>query len=87
MNTHTASPVNPTTPVFEGFTEPELRAAFEAVQAPNWKDPISAYVADEFRPVVRAAIIFFAGCEPTFTAYGTGHLKVEAEGYYAAVGA
>jgi hypothetical protein len=73
-------------------TRGELSAAFSAVADPsNWKLPVDTTLDhDEAtrlgRGVIREAVIFFAGCVPTFENTERG-VRVRARGYYAAVGA
>lgn len=72
------------------FSEPEMRKAFEAVQAENWKDPVDAVVAFDDVSVTVAAIQFFAGSEAYLKPLGPSHdhaFHVKAPGYYARVGA
>jgi hypothetical protein len=68
--------------------------AFDAVaDKANWKNPIDAVVDAYTRELVREAVIFFAGCVPSFepltgtTTGGIGRYRVKAVGYYNAVGA
>lgn len=72
-------------------TRGELLQAFNRVASKaNWKNPIKAevFTQDEVAlAVIREAVIFFAGCRPTFTKTWDGWTKVEAVGYYQAVGA
>jgi hypothetical protein len=74
----------------------ELSRAFDRVaDCAHWKNPIDATidVAGDFDlEVIREAVVFFAGCRPTFTPVRGGTLpgaryRVRAVGYYAAVGA
>jgi hypothetical protein len=70
-----------------GFYPDELKEAFDSVcNKENWKMPINAVIASDNEAVVRAAIIYYAGCEPTFD-FCDNFLQVEAVGYYIAVGA
>lgn len=78
------------------ITRAELQLAFDAVaDKSNWKNPIDTFIdLDTYTmQVVRHAVIFFAGCVPTFEAVSgqtTGGLRryrVKAVGYYIAVGA
>lgn len=84
-------PINPETGTI--FSRAELREAFEMVQdETNWKNPIDAAIPAYMRDAVEEAVVFFAGCRPTFTAINKGRrslrrLRVQAVGYYAAVGA
>jgi len=84
-------PIDPETGTI--YSRADLHEAFEAVQDPaNWKMPIDAAIPAYMRDVTEQAVIFFAGCKPTFTAINKGRrslrrLRVQAVGYYAAVGA
>jgi len=85
-------PINPETGTI--YSRAELREAFEAVEDPsNWKMPIDAAIPVYMRDVTEQAVIFFAGCTPTFEAINpkarrsVRRLRVRAVGYYAAVGA
>lgn len=78
-------------PVFRGYARAELCDAFDRVKHPdNWKMPIDCVLPGMLsrrdRDVIEAAVIFFAGCEPGFSRWGRD-TRVEAVGYYAAVGA
>jgi hypothetical protein len=55
----------------------------------NWKMPIDATVAltDAEIAILTDAVIFYAGCVPSVTKLGNGRYRVQAEGYYNAVGA
>lgn len=70
------------------WTHTQLHRAFTSVQdKQNWKNPILAIVpAETDLEMLAAAIIFFAGCVPTFHSTPDG-LLVKAVGYYAAIGA
>lgn len=74
--------------VFQDYTRGELRETFELVQnKEHWKAHIDAMVpADTCTARVTAAVVFFAGCEPKFTYLPEG-IRVQAVGYFAAVGA
>lgn len=84
------------------YSHAELKAAFERVEdRTNWKNPIvGALIPAAERDVTEQAVIFFAGCRPTFRAAKRtdhdgrngqkakrGDLLVDAAGYYLAVGA
>ena len=88
----TTSTMNPETGT--QYSRAELREAFEMVQHhENWKLPIDSAIPECMADQVREAVIFFAGCVPTFTAVNPKakasfrRLRVRAIGYYAAVGA
>ena len=50
--------------------------------------PIDATIEGDDSDVVSQAIIYFAGCAPSFEPiHGTERLRVRAVGYYQAVGA
>jgi hypothetical protein len=92
MHTSSSSPINPETGSV--YSRAELREAFEAVQHPdNWKLAIDAAIPEYMREVTREAVVFFAGCVPTFEPVNPKarksfrRLRVRAVGYYAAVGA
>lgn len=74
------------------YSRAELKAAFDAVcDKSNWKMPIDSTIDKSDEDVTREAVIFFAGCAPSFsiaTRSGRGRrLRVRAVGYYQAVGA
>jgi hypothetical protein len=75
------------------YSRKELKAAFERIENPtNWKLPIRGVMIPEAdRDITNEAVIFFAGCVPTFRKPSRrgfeGQLIVDAVGYYAAVGA
>jgi hypothetical protein len=92
MNNPYNLPINPETGTI--FSRAELREAFEMVEDPaNWKNPIDAAIPAYMRDCVEEAVVFFAGCRPTFEAVNPKarrsmrRLRVRAVGYYAAVGA
>jgi len=80
-------------------TRGELSEAFNlVVNKTNWKYPVDARVilTPEQRNLVTEAVIFFAGCVPTFEPQGpvfesfnqlVCEYRVRAVGYYNAVGA
>jgi len=85
-------PINPETGTV--YSRADLREAFEAVEDPsNWKMPIDAAIPAWAEDITREAVIFFAGCVPTFEEINpkarrsVRRLRVRAVGYYAAVGA
>jgi hypothetical protein len=72
----------------EGYRIGDLRLAFDRVKnGENWKYPIATYISETVEDITRVAIIFFTGSTPHFTPMGGGWLRVEADGYYRAVGA
>lgn len=78
MSTETGTP----------YSRVQLLAAFNKVcDKQNWKNPIKGECDKEDIEILSYAIPFFAGCTPTFTAIGFNRLRVEAPGYYLAVGA
>lgn len=83
-----ATTINPETGT--QYSKMELREAFEAVENPsNWKLAIDSMICREYRDITEEAVVFFAGCRPTFAEVEghSGLLRVKAIGYYAAVGA
>jgi hypothetical protein len=76
-------------PVFGGYTDDELRDAFELVRpAENWKLPIDATVPEGTdTDVILAAVCYFTGGPAFFEANGDGTIHVTGAGYYAQVGA
>lgn len=70
------------------WTRDELSAAMDAVKNPKgWKLPIDAVIDRDAMNVTADAIVFFAGCQATFTEhFRAGFVRVQAIGYYAAVG-
>ena len=92
MTNATPQTINPETGT--KYSRAELREAFEAVQnETNWKMPIDAAIPEYMEDVTREAVIFFAGCKPTFTVVNpkakrsARRLNCKAVGYYVAVGA
>lgn len=79
MSTETGTP----------YTREQLLAAFNKVcDEVNWKMPIDATCESDDLDIITEAIIFFAGCRPTFEPiHGTELVRVRAVGYYEAVGA
>lgn len=79
-----------TVKVHGDYTRKQLTMAFDRVKnADNWKMPIDKTLKLNPAEVeaVRHAVVFYAGCVPTFTAkVGEGY-RVQAVGYYMAVGA
>jgi hypothetical protein len=89
---NTNLPINPETGTI--YFRAQLREAFDAVQdSSNWKNPIDAAIPAYMKDVTEQAVIFFAGCRPTFTAVNPKarkslrRLRCQAVGYYVAVGA
>jgi hypothetical protein len=92
MNNPYNLPINPETVTI--YSRAELREAFEMVEDPtNWKNPIDAAIPAYMHDAVEQAVIFYAGCHPTFTEVNprarrsVRRLRVQAVGYYMAVGA
>ena len=79
-----------TEPVDNGFTYAQLSAAFNLV-APkgNWKGRIDATVSSDSASVrlVETAVVFFTGSVPRITCGAHGQFRVQAAGYYIAIGA
>ena len=79
-------------PVVNGRRIPikELSVAFDRVKdSERWKNPICSLMApptDEERQIIFEAIVFYTGSLATFTPEGD-LVRVEAAGYYMAIGA
>lgn len=72
-----------------GYTYLELQTAFELIQnTDGWKEPISAEILDEDFDVCAEACVFITGSQlvKTDEVATDGKIKVEADGYYAAIG-
>lgn len=70
------------------YSRQQLKDAFDKVcDKANWKLPIVGAIHESEIDVTREAVIFFAGCTPTFHRFSNGTTVVQAIGYYAAVGA
>ena len=69
----------------------ELSAAFDRVKdTDRWKNPIDATIdieSDEDQSIIYQAIIFYTGSIATFTPNRNKQVRVEADGYYVAIGA
>jgi len=78
--------------IYEGMTRAQLRESFDMVACKlNWKNPIVKLIpgwpiSEAMKREISAAVVFYAGCTPTFTRQGHQTL-VKAVGYYEAVGA
>lgn len=73
----------------EPFTQGELEDAFAKVRpAENWKDRIDKVVecGTSDHRLITAAIIHFTGSLPEFIEAGEGRWRVQAAGYYEAIG-
>lgn len=70
------------------MTRGQLKEAFEKVQnKENWKLPIDSLCVPQDVQNIKNAIIFFTGSVPTFKKSEKGYTyRVQAAGYYAAVG-
>ena len=70
------------------FSEEDLRTAFEKVEnADHWKNPVKAFCKVEDRDIIERAIEFYTGSEAVFYVTDVdGWLKVEADGYFVAIG-
>ncbi len=72
-------------------TQGELKAAFALVENKhNWKYPIDCTVTvanDRDMEIIRAAVTWFTGSEATFAFKRPNRYRVQAKGYYAAIGA
>lgn len=61
----------------------------------NWKNPIDAVIRTPagsedkalFTLILSRAVTFYVGCVPMITPEGPDHIRVQAKGYYKAVGA
>ena len=77
------------------FTRQQLTDAFHLVaNRDNWKKPIDADVTyptdmprDMFETIVKEAVVFFTGSVPTFERFYGDKVRVQAIGYYLAIGA
>lgn len=76
------------TPLRDGYTETQLRAAFDKVKNKrNWKNPINKVIsADEDQRAISAAISWFCGSPCEFETLKSGQVRVTAAGYYACIG-
>lgn len=71
-------------------TQGELAEAFDWVaDRANWKLPVDCTLVLSPRQtlLVREAVPFFTGCVATITPGPNGSKRVEADGYYKAIGA
>lgn len=70
-------------------TQEELDAAFKLVEpGTHWKDRIDAVVdGPSDLGVIREAVIHFTGSVPRFTTLPDGRVRVQARGYWEAIGA
>ena len=67
----------------------ELEKSFDEVRShKDWKLPISKmiYASLKQQSLIADAVVFFTGSVPTFTPAAHGHVRIEADGYYAAIG-
>lgn len=70
------------------YTREQLHEAFTKVEnKSNWKLPIDAVIQEDEIDITTEAIIYFAGCKPTFELINGGRFRCQAVGYYEAVGA
>lgn len=79
------------TPVLDGYTQAQLKAAFDKVKNKrNWKNPIDALVdPSEDMRAINAAIVHFTGSPSDYVKVlrkGKEMLRVRAAGYYACIG-
>lgn len=71
-----------------GYSPKQLNEAFAKVSnKTNWKLPIDTVVEKADIKILTAAIPFFCGSVPMFTPVEGGKVRVEADGYYADIGA
>lgn len=88
-------PICANVPIDKSYTRKQLSEAFDKVSnKEHWKLPINAVLPEWFSvaetELITAAVIFYTGSVPTFEREyknGAGSTKVQAAGYYAAVGA
>lgn len=72
------------------FTREQMKEAFDMVADRNhWKNPIKRIVKIEPRmiPIIEDAVMYFTGSEAEITKLHSGFYRVEAVGYYSAIGA
>lgn len=77
-------------PVYGGYTEAQLQEAFSKVRnKKHWKYPITATIQQSDFDVTSAAVTYFTGShlEVVRVLKGGKRVRVEAAGYFAAVGA
>ena len=64
------------------YNKKELEDAFDFVcNRDDWRAPIDAVIPSEKEQVVREAIVYFTGTEPTFRHYAKSLLSCTAVGY------
>jgi hypothetical protein len=70
---------------WNGYTQDELRCAFEDVQnAEHWKGPIDAVIIENVAAVTYWAIVFYTATDPQVEyREETGQFRVTSEGYWA----
>jgi len=70
------------------YTEEQLHAAFDKVaNKDNWKFPVDAVISRNDLDVTAKAVEFFTGSKLKIAEDLGANLRVQAIGYYAAVGA
>jgi len=73
------------------YTQEQMHQAFENVQdKTNWKNPIDCIIDDpgeENLECLRDAIIHFTGSIARINSVDEGKVRVQANGYYLAIGA
>jgi hypothetical protein len=71
-------------------TRGQLSKAFDLVKNDeHWKNPIDKtllMMTCEEEAMIYEAVLFFAGCRPTFKFNEDGSVRVRAQGYYLSVG-
>jgi hypothetical protein len=75
-------------PMRDGYTEAQLRAAFNKVKNKrNWRTRINKVIeaTPEEQRVIAAAISFFTGSSCNFEGLPAGQVRVTSAGYYASV--
>ena len=74
-----SSPVN----LYKGYTEAELREAFEQIQdKEDWKNPIKAVIKSYEFSKFEAAVEFFTSSQLEIVERGVNQFRVYASGYY-----
>lgn len=82
----------PAPAVHAGYTMDELRPAFDAIHAANWKDEINAEIRADGYCLANAAAEFYTGAGLSIrgrfkNADGVDMLAVHGPGYYRTIGA
>jgi len=70
-----------------GYTREQLSEAFNKVANPaNWKYPIDAVIPKADLDVTETAVTFFAGCSVEVVEDRGDEVRIQAIGYYLAIG-